>query len=180
MVYCRRFIPARAGNIGSGSSQEYGIAVHPRSCGEHANPPTVTPRGYGSSPLVRGTWLSRWNRTCPDRFIPARAGNISFSQQKINAKTVHPRSCGEHPRADALPVSSRGSSPLVRGTSRRSCQASAFSRFIPARAGNMASLRPVPVSRPVHPRSCGEHSIPVMATSGTRGSSPLVRGTYAP
>ena len=50
-----------------------------------------------------------------------------------------------------------GSSPLARGTLRSAVDASHGMRFIPARAGNTARCACCAATRPVHPRSRGEH-----------------------
>ena len=155
-----RFIPARAGNTPpySDTGRAYGgssprvrgtrcirdcrpdrRSVHPRACGEHAEPraPRVGRRRFiparagntptraamtrvrvGSSPRVRGT------RACAPtvdgmqrRFIPARAGNTSaFGSRRSSVG---------------------GSSPRVRGTRRTAVTAR--------------------LDCTVHPRACGEH-----------------------
>ena len=52
-----------------------------------------------------------------------------------------------------------------------------MSRLIPARAGNISSLRFSCSSQPAHPRSRGEHCVRVPLTTAVAGSSPLARGT---
>ena len=52
-------------------------------------------------------------------------------------------------------------------------------RFIPARAGNTFGLRCCACSRPVHPRSRGEHGGGINGACYRFGSSPLARGTPA-
>ena len=71
-----------------------------------------------------------------------------------------------------------GSSPLVRGTFKNQQGCVIIDRFIPARAGNIRTSPVGHVPATVHPRSCGEHSMPPFAISSQPGSSPLVRGTY--
>ena len=71
----KRFIPACAGNAGTGRPAE--------------------PLRFGSSPRVRGT-LHRDQRDRPAaRFIPACAGNASKRVFAPSRSTVHPRVCGE-------------------------------------------------------------------------------------
>ena len=92
----RRFIPARAGNINNHATHPRPATVHPRSCGEHTFSLAVLASQYGSSPLVRGTWLNARARPSERRFIPARAGNMVLARITTQYHTVHPRSCGEH------------------------------------------------------------------------------------
>ena len=152
-----RFIPARAGNTKSSRYGPLSSAVHPRSRGEHGRAPPRQTSRIGSSPLARGTPARRRRRGARRRFIPARAGNTTPVPRCRRARTVHPRSRGEHDgdcwywRADT------GSSPLARGTRRRSC----------------AAWR----ATSVHPRSRGEHYSPRTAIAWSPGSSPLARGT---
>ena len=90
---------------------------------------------------------------------------------------AHPRSRGEHPQITSHRPRSFGSSPLARGTRRRTSVKMAASRLIPARAGN-TSCSSLPGSPPsAHPRSRGEHLNHAGAGAGVRGSSPLARGT---
>ena len=70
-----------------------------------------------------------------------------------------------------------GSSPLARGTLRVVARREPEARFIPARAGNTAGPPCRGRTRPVHPRSRGEHSRDAEAAIRRHGSSPLARGT---
>ena len=176
-VAAPRFIPARAGNTlreGQGGNP---ASVHPRSRGEHVNSRPTKSHATGSSPLARGTrlalWLLRWIR----RFIPARAGNTRDGPPRDAQRPVHPRSRGEHAPFDGSAGQSTGSSPLARGTQARINRAEGEDRFIPARAGNTTSAPSPPPSRPVHPRSRGEHYFGSVSAALQTGSSPLARGT---
>ena len=71
---------------------------------------------YGSSPLTRGTRLPYKYSETGGRFIPAYAGNSSFTPEKYRRPSVHPRLRGELSFAHSLAKSSSGSSPLTRGT----------------------------------------------------------------
>ena len=71
-----RFIPAPAGNIRLKNNRFGILSVHPRSCGEHLSGKALQPANDGSSPLLRGTLCRLSRNDCPDRFIPAPAGNI--------------------------------------------------------------------------------------------------------
>ena len=127
---------------------------------------------------MRGTPVEQVQYGTPGRFIPAGAGNtVTFR---------------------VIQFSQNGSSPRVRGTRQPHAVTLPMYRFIPAGAGNTRGKERIVLSRPVHPRGCGEHVrfrvsayplpwfIPAGAgnTEGgyhldyhTRGSSPRVRGT---
>ena len=172
-----RFIPARAGNMAFRPWQGQYQAVHPRSCGEHKACDVEANAGTGSSPLVRGTLLLAGCLLPLARFIPARAGNMILPSCGNVRRPVHPRSCGEHTFQATLYYTDPGSSPLVRGTFLYRQTHQLTNRFIPARAGNIISIRCALGHITVHPRSCGEHYFNFRTRDFTIGSSPLVRGT---
>ena len=153
----QRFIPARAGNTPDERLCRRPCPVHPRSRGEHWVPRRIPPGHLGSSPLARGTRAREQRLDEQHRFIPARAGNTVWSVPHPYPIAVHPRSRGEHEMGGVESRLADGSSPLARGT--RAAQAPQLprGRFIPARAGNTAPGRPGGRTRPVHPRSRGEH-----------------------
>jgi len=95
MIKRFRFIPARAGNRGSGLSWLSPVSVHPRPCGEQIGAFVGKIRTGGSSPPVRGTGLAVLVQMLRNRFIPARAGNRVSSPGAPALTTVHPRPCGE-------------------------------------------------------------------------------------
>ena len=135
------------------------MAVHPRACGEHNDPPPLYCCDNGSSPRVRGTQTHRRLDRMRYRFIPARAGNTLSSQNACVMVAVHPRACGEHtPLSRHLPATG-GSSPRVRGTLEARIRQLEAQRFIPARAGNTKLQLDGTVGVTVHPRACGEHAI---------------------
>ena len=152
-----RFIPARAGNTTARRCRPRSRAVHPRSRGEHARPLRRGVVGGGSSPLARGTLPVALAALAAGRFIPARAGNTSWSRGRGRGGTVHPRSRGEHLYDDLDDGVKDGSSPLARGTHTMPRRDLVVIRFIPARAGNTAAPRFRAGRSPVHPRSRGEH-----------------------
>ena len=77
--YCRafqvRFIPAYAGNSKGLQAPRAEPTVHPRLRGELELILIPYNAVSGSSPLTRGTLLSRHEKRHPCRFIPAYAGN---------------------------------------------------------------------------------------------------------
>ena len=172
-----RFIPARAGNTSAEYCRQSGVPVHPRSRGEHGRGTRRRATCRGSSPLARGTPARAGGAAGAGRFIPARAGNTPARDQRVEDRSVHPRSRGEHspvaPRAEDL----IGSSPLARGTRPGTSAAGRHRRFIPARAGNTTGSGSSSSDRTVHPRSRGEHRRAVIELAQSLGSSPLARGT---
>ncbi len=154
--WSHRFIPARAGNADSISSEVACNAVHPRACGERRANSRRALRPDGSSPRVRGTPQANHSESQKNRFIPARAGNAASTIRCDQCLPVHPRACGE--RRSAQPDFPRvvGSSPRVRGTLVRRTGTAGVQRFIPARAGNARTRGFVGTGGAVHPRACGE------------------------
>ena len=172
-----RFIPACAGNASSAGSTRPDRPVHPRVCGERdADPPEHVYNG-GSSPRVRGTLDDGVTFRLGVRFIPACAGNAVLRMIKAAISQVHPRVCGERPKALFRRLAKSGSSPRVRGTPRRPGCRCASGRFIPACAGNASSSSSRASSSTVHPRVCGERVASVRQGRVVGGSSPRVRGT---
>ena len=114
--YCKRFIPAGAGNT---NQAEYSInptTVYPRWRGEHLQPKLNFGFVIGLSPLARGTLLDIPEHCADLRFIPAGAGNTNQAEYSINPTTVYPRWRGEHSSTPARRVRVSGLSPLARGT----------------------------------------------------------------
>ena len=112
------------------------ISVHPRLRGELASSYDLTVLIFGSSPLTRGTPFFFFRKILVNRFIPAYAGNSSFSNFDLKATSVHPRLRGELSRLKKYPQKFIGSSPLTRGTRPRCGLRPRPPRFIPAYAGN--------------------------------------------
>ena len=172
-----RFIPARAGNTPMGRGWPAPSTVHPRSRGEHAVTPHDREKRTGSSPLARGTQELRRFEADSGRFIPARAGNTFPGGAGRIGSSVHPRSRGEHGSIINLILLILGSSPLARGTPPTATPAAGRFRFIPARAGNTPHASSPVRTTSVHPRSRGEHELPLFNGPEDDGSSPLARGT---
>ncbi|SYU48837.1 Domain of uncharacterised function (DUF2825) [Klebsiella pneumoniae] len=70
-----------------------------------------------------------------------------------------------------------GLSPLARGTQKDIRSPALPNRFIPAGAGNTGRERRQAGSRAVYPRWRGEHLSAASSHTGSRGLSPLARGT---
>ena len=111
------------------------------------------------------------------RIIPAFAGNTNSLSFLLRRVQDHPRFRGEHTPATATMRSSRGSSPLSRGTHTRNGDYALQPRIIPAFAGNTFACSPTCRIRRDHPRFRGEHQKKEGRSPQIRGSSPLSRGT---
>ncbi len=173
-----RFIPARTGNIRGSVLLDYPNAVHPRTHGEHTYQLVLCHRHAGSSPHARGTYAMSQTSTAPNRFIPARTGNIVAGSRKAKNISVHPRTHGEHAGRLLENVQHIGSSPHARGTLGVIAAVSVVSRFIPARTGNIFAHCSAVISNSVHPRTHGEHYSNSCANVSGNGSSPHARGTF--
>ena len=175
-----RFIPACAGNRTPRPPTTPPAPVHPRVCGEQ--PLIVVRRSgrFGSSPRVRGTDSPASIAASKLRFIPACAGNRITAGGSGGSGSVHPRVCGEQDVVNHETWAGTGSSPRVRGTDIHIRRGHPGRRFIPACAGNRITGVPGESAGAVHPRVCGEQSVPRAVSPVSCGSSPRVRGTAAP
>ena len=131
----------------------------------------------GSSPRLRGTPAKRSNEGRHCRFIPAPAGNTVVGWRFGRTQSVHPRACGEHSSWPSSLFCESGSSPRLRGTLVWKVVCFAWTRFIPAPAGNTSKEPPESPSLAVHPRACGEHGGRGAPAGDPHGSSPRLRGT---
>ena len=172
-----RFIPACAGNRRLSRSRIRLCSVHPRVCGEQRDRWLTGCWWYGSSPRVRGTERSLAHRLLVVRFIPACAGNRCRLLAIQRARSVHPRVCGEQISILGVLSLLDGSSPRVRGTDLFGNRGKAYTRFIPACAGNRSYDSVLMRPKPVHPRVCGEQIHQQHMFRSINGSSPRVRGT---
>ena len=159
------------------SALERFASVHPRACGELRLVEYPSLPVTGSSPRMRGTRYGARRRCAPERFIPAHAGNSTFSTINSCFTTVHPRACGELDFIPPLPSGTSGSSPRMRGTPVQPSNQRPLRRFIPAHAGNSHARSHRPSGLPVHPRACGELRSSTWSRVFSAGSSPRMRGT---
>ena len=135
-----RFIPAWAGNTRSARRRVLCQSVHPRVGGEHIASRFDFRIQFGSSPRGRGTQSAAFRPMARNRFIPAWAGNTSQLASCGSPRSVHPRVGGEHVRFSLNPSFSIGSSPRGRGTRASTGPCAVQERFIPAWAGNTATM----------------------------------------
>ena len=169
-------IPACAGNASGRLCRSGRPADHPRVCGECAHGCPVHFRHAGSSPRVRGMLPLVGVVADLQRIIPACAGNATVPCVEHPTGGDHPRVCGE---CDASLLHNRrdqGSSPRVRGMRPSTTAAAAWSRIIPACAGNAGTHDRRPCDHGDHPRVCGECSRAAVYCGNRAGSSPRVRG----
>ena len=153
----RGIIPACAGNTGGFTWRVYLEGDHPRVCGEHDTRGIRRLHNSGSSPRVRGTRCAPSKPVHLTGIIPACAGNTSPGVGSPLHDRDHPRVCGEHvPWLKSL-LTSRGSSPRVRGTPWPTWATASPTGIIPACAGNTHDLGANRRCRGDHPRVCGEH-----------------------
>ena len=139
---------------------------------------TASARLYlGSSPQVRGTYPIDFVDAERIRLIPAGAGNIRHTHNRLGLPRAHPRRCGEHTVTITGSNDDQGSSPQVRGTYGRHCRRVLGAGLIPAGAGNIIPPLRSRGSPGAHPRRCGEHDEVAVARGAGTGSSPQVRGT---
>ncbi len=172
-----RFIPAPAGNTGGVEQEPGGVAVHPRTCGEHLQIASLAHGYTGSSPHLRGTRQVFEAPCFLFRFIPAPAGNTTKRINHAAITAVHPRTSGEHGGAALKTGDVDGSSPHLRGTLPPPVSTSRRHRFIPAPAGNTPLRAAICRGCTVHPRTCGEHRNHIDDDNLGIGSSPHLRGT---
>ncbi|CAK4055639.1 FIG01045727: hypothetical protein [Salmonella enterica subsp. enterica serovar Rissen] len=111
------------------------------------------------------------------RFIPAGAGNTSYSRKCLGDDPVYPRWRGEHGLTDDDFKISDGLSPLARGTPPQYASNVRYRRFIPAGAGNTDMKFRRQERYSVYPRWRGEHWRLSATRAWPHGLSPLARGT---
>ena len=147
-------------------------------CGENPILHASSAAGSGSSPRVRGKPASPATCTWERGLIPACAGKTGSPSARPGLWAAHPRVCGENITQVSPVMSSKGSSPRVRGKRNRGRVPVGRRGLIPACAGKTGPLPEVHQGRPAHPRVCGENAPPTCAPPPGRGSSPRVRGKH--
>ena len=175
-AWCRRIIPAHAGQTGSPTHTRCGSSDHPRACG--ANPTQYGTAGwvFGSSPRMRGKLDLLVQHLIGARIIPAHAGQTVRLRHAGTPTTDHPRACGANPLTHRMIIGSFGSSPRMRGKQDRPDSPLQNYRIIPAHAGQTLMFLSSRVILPDHPRACGANFFSRAHTCGGVGSSPRMRG----
>ena len=150
-----RLIPAGAGQMPPTVPSACAQWAHPRRCGADFSTCSRSPLTEGSSPQVRGRLSLLFQYSSSTGLIPAGAGQIAPSANGHNKTRAHPRRCGADPYHSGVPGAGGGSSPQVRGRSRRAGCTDNPPRLIPAGAGQIAWSHSTAIRGGAHPRRCG-------------------------
>ena len=149
---------------------------HPREYGENLLHDPCSNLVAGSSPRIRGELLSVSNVKGSRGIIPANTGRIHRDLIAVTVNGDHPREYGENTQRTQLILRPAGSSPRIRGESRKARLAIDPTRIIPANTGRILSAQ-IPESKSRdHPREYGENLRPATAPPSGVGSSPRIRG----
>ena len=149
---------------------------HPRVCGEKSistSTPTAAP---GSPPRVRGKGGCTLRMIRRMRITPACAGKSVPPPCCATSCTDHPRVCGEKAEGLAVPLSSLGSPPRVRGKESSQKAVNSATGITPACAGKRSAGARHTSAKQDHPRVCGEKRVSVRDSFVVLGSPPRVRG----
>ena len=150
-----RSIPARAGEPCGGPPRRWTARVYPRPCGGAADHRHAGPVAQGLSPPVRGSRLRLPVNRSPIRSIPARAGEPPSARMSYSEYRVYPRPCGGAVLVAVFWLGLQGLSPPVRGSPAHRHHPTAYTRSIPARAGEPSSCPRSKRPAWVYPRPCG-------------------------
>ena len=92
----KRNIPAYAGKTDWGTATDSPLTEHPRVCGENGATRQSPPRGFGTSPRMRGKPNHSMQAASNSRNIPAYAGKTNLIFFQTHSDPEHPRVCGEN------------------------------------------------------------------------------------
>ena len=109
--------------------------------------------------------------------IPAHAGLTGPHTLASTLGRDHPRACGAHLMTVFLAISSKGSSPRMRGSLTLDVAERPLIGIIPAHAGLTTSRMCPDFTRRDHPRACGAHPSVLIDRACPSGSSPRMRGS---
>ncbi len=150
-------VPARAGVILAPGRVVPVPDGRPRASGGHPHLCHYRRRCDGSSPRERGSSGGPAGRVQGRGVVPARAGVIPTTQQRITARPCRPRASGGHPdHANELDPEAE-SSPRERGSSPVRRPLLPVPGVVPARAGVIPSRRPATAQNDRRPRASGGH-----------------------
>ena len=173
-------IPAWAGNPEWRRKCTREGAVYPRVGGEPILRRAERRGRKGLSPRGRGTRLLQPVGGAQGRSIPAWAGNPPRRSIRRCRSGVYPRVGGEPSYSLSGTGSPNGLSPRGRGTPDRISFPPAYTRSIPAWAGNPPRHRSRAIRGMVYPRVGGEPTSPRRLYQTCSGLSPRGRGTRQP
>ena len=128
-------IPACAGEPDCPLCGKGSRTVYPRVCGGTSSQSISATSPSGLSPRVRGNPRFGGGKHSPTRSIPACAGEPPSSLERWYGSEVYPRVCGGTNVNRVINIGQMGLSPRVRGNPARMIPSIAFSRSIPACAG---------------------------------------------
>ena len=148
-------IPAHAGETTAALPRRRCARVDPRSRGGDARLQRLMRRLRGRSPLTRGRRRGRDAGLAGCGSIPAHAGETATGERCGDFAEVDPRSRGGDSHHATGSCSAGGRSPLTRGRHPQPRIADAFTRSIPAHAGETISMLTSAVMGKVDPRSRG-------------------------
>ena len=149
---------------------------HPRACGANWKRPWRNYPKPGSSPRMRGKLLFCHCVSSLLRIIPAHAGQTRTIPAPPRQKADHPRACGANCANESALSAVVGSSPRMRGKPCLCCEEPAYTRIIPAHAGQTPSPETCGRPRTDHPRACGANYTADRTPCKRCGSSPRMRG----
>ena len=130
----------------------------------------------GLSPHGRGKRRGYHRYECPQRSIPARAGETIGGGRCLTRTAVYPRTGGGNGRYRFMTPGRQGLSPHGRGKRFRRVQSGERRRSIPARAGETLLPASWPARNTVYPRTGGGNANPRLILIGIKGLSPHGRG----
>ena len=172
-------IPAHAGETTAPRPRPAAPAVDPRSRGGDPGWLQALVAEGGRSPLTRGRLVGCIPGGLLPGSIPAHAGETALLAGPLNLAAVDPRSRGGDAAVTENGWALKGRSPLTRGRLPTSFSPVAFSRSIPAHAGETWRARCWRLSPGVDPRSRGGDTSWPCASRMASGRSPLTRGRRA-
>ena len=171
-----RIIPAHAGQTRGHRRCVVMMTDHPRACGATWKRPWRNYPKPGSSPRMRGKLLFCHCVSSLLRIIPAHAGQTRTIPAPPRQKADHPRACGANCANESALSAVVGSSPRMRGKPCLCCEEPAYTRIIPAHAGQTPSPETCGRPRTDHPRACGANYTADRTPCKRCGSSPRMRG----
>ena len=92
----QRIIPANTGRIRLGGCAQPRSWDHPREYGENLMKPKIGMRTLGSSPRIRGEFVSEFDEGGDCGIIPANTGRILNLMKMLKVSRDHPREYGEN------------------------------------------------------------------------------------
>ena len=171
-----RSIPACAGEPMRKKHAFDCARVYPRVCGGTSSRILCPYSHTGLSPRVRGNQMLAVVRVAEIGSIPACAGEPCAVASPSLLNRVYPRVCGGTSRHRHRTCIAHGLSPRVRGNPAVRRKSRAWSRSIPACAGEPGSRYMPSCSYWVYPRVCGGTARWRVSRIVCMGLSPRVRG----